>query len=77
MNQNYSASYAAALNAATAELDGLFEQAKALRNRMEQVDEVISALKPLMPGSEPSYGQDLGSSSSKEKFDAALGLAYA
>lgn len=77
MKENYAANYAAAMNAATAELDSLFEEAKTLRNRMEQIDTVITALKPLMPESESGYGHDLNPNSVRQRFDAALGLAVA
>lgn len=46
--------YQAAMDAATAELDALFEEAKRLRNRMEQIDEVINALKQLLELSQPN-----------------------
>jgi hypothetical protein len=77
MKESYAANYAAAMNAATAELDSLFEQAKALRNRMEQIDTVITALKPLMPETESVYGHELNSNSLQQKMDAVLGLAVA
>ncbi len=47
-HQAYVATYRAAMDAATGELDGLFEEAKRLRNRMEQIDSAISALKFLV-----------------------------
>ena len=77
MKESYAANYAAAMDAAMAELDSLFEEAKVLRNRMEQVDTVITALKPLMPESESNYGQELHSDSMKQRMDAALSLAIA
>ena len=77
MKETYAASYAAAMDAATAELDKLFEEARALRNRMEQIDTVITALKPLMPEAESGHGHDLNSDSMRQKMDAALGLAVA
>jgi hypothetical protein len=77
MKENFAANYAAAMNAASAELDSLFEEAKILRNRMEQIDTVITALKPLMPESESGYGHDSSQNSVRQRFDAALGLAVA
>ena len=47
-HQANAVSYRAAMEAATEELDGLFEEAKRLRNRMEQIDSAINALKPLL-----------------------------
>jgi hypothetical protein len=77
MKENYSANYVAAMDAANAELDSLFEEARRLRNRMEQIDTVVNALKPLMPGSESAQGQEANSNSSKQKIDAALDLVFA
>ncbi|HEY1579571.1 MAG TPA: hypothetical protein VGF82_21085 [Terracidiphilus sp.] len=77
MKDNYAVNYAAAMVAATAELDSLFEEARVLRNRMEQIDTVITALKPLMPETESGYGHDLHSDSMKQRMDAALSLAVA
>ena len=77
MKENYAANYAAAMAAATAELDSLFEEAKVLRNRMEQVDTVITALKPLMPETESNYNHDLHADSMKQRMDSALSLAVA
>jgi hypothetical protein len=62
-------SYRAAMDAATAELDALFEEAKRLRNRMEQIDEVISALKQLL---ELSHSHD-----ANQQLDGALTAAVA
>lgn len=82
--------YRTALEAATGELDNLFEEAKRLRNRKEQIDSAITALKPLlasgadvqtasqaMPGG--SYAQGMGTETIpiKEQIDAALGLVLA
>lgn len=77
MKENYAASYVAAMDAANAELDRLFEEARRLRNRMDQIDMVVSALKPLMPGAESAQGHDVNSNSSKQKVDAALDLVFA
>lgn len=84
MNQAHAGSYRAAMEAATSELDGLFEEAKRLRNRMEQIDSAISALKALVgTGPEASV---MGSqeheisgdpSSMRQQFDSALGMVFA
>jgi hypothetical protein len=83
-HQAYVGTYRAAMDAATGELDGLFEEAKRLRNRMEQIDSAISALKVLVGnGTEDSlagaHAQDSNSDLApvKQKFDAALGMAFA
>lgn len=68
-DQSYQVVYQAAMDAATVELDGLFEEAKRLRNRMEQIDEAINALKQLLESSEP----DLNSYSNQ--FDSTVGIA--
>ena len=73
-DQSYDVSYQAALDAATAELDRLFEETKRLRNRMEYIDEVISALKQLLEpsdsaGSEPTF--------TNQQFEDSLGVAVA
>ena len=62
------------MNAATAELDVLFEEAKRLRNRMEQVDDVINALKQLL---EPSESTGSENSATNQQFDPALDMAMA
>ena len=51
-DQSCEVSYRAAFDAATAELDELFEETRRLRNRMEQIDDVIGALKQLLEISE-------------------------
>jgi hypothetical protein len=83
-NQSYTSTYRTAMEAAKVELDVLFEDAKRLRNRMEQIDTVINALKPLAglggEGSEYSssaQSQDAGFNSMKQQIDAALGMAFA
>lgn len=50
--QPYTPAYVAAMEAATAQLDHLFEEAARLRERMEKINSVIDALKPLFPESE-------------------------
>jgi hypothetical protein len=47
--QSQAVPYLAALDAASAEFNALFEEAKKLRNRIEQIDSAIHALKPLVP----------------------------
>jgi hypothetical protein len=81
-NMNHQAnavSYRAAMEAATEELDSLFEEAKRLRNRMEQIDSAITALKPLLAsGMEVSYVPEMNSEiPMKQQIDAALGLVCA
>lgn len=72
MNEQSHVSYRAAFDAASAECNGLFEEAQKLRNRMEQIDSVISALKPLVPS--------IGSSEvnpTREQVDSVLGTVLA
>ena len=89
-HQAYAGTYRAAMEAATVELDSLFEEAKRLRNRMEQIDSAINALKPLMasgvdeqPVSETmsagSYASEVSNNGTpmKQQIDAALGLVFA
>ncbi len=87
-HQAYEGSYRAALETATEELDNLFEEAKRLRNRMENIDSVITALKPLVTSAMGapaqalpmgSHSQEMGSEASpmKQQIDAALGLVFA
>lgn len=83
-HQAYAGTYRAAMEAATVELDGLFEEAKRLRNRMEQIDSAINALKPLLaaPGEgqpEGGYSRDLNADAvpMKQQIDSALGLVFA
>lgn len=73
MDQPCDATYQTALDAATAELDKLFAEAKRLRNRMEQVDEAMGALKQLL---EPSESDDASQSNwRRQQFDTTLGIA--
>lgn len=72
------------MEAATGELDNLFEEAKRLRNRMEQIDSAISALKVLVgTGSEASSVDFMSQEMSadpipmKQQIDSALGLVFA
>lgn len=84
-HQAYAGTYRAAMEAATGELDGLFEEAKRLRNRMEQIDSAISALKVLVgPGFDaPSAGstaQEMNADANipmKQEIDSTLGLVFA
>jgi len=84
-HQAYAGTYRAAMEAATVELDGLFEEAKRLRNRMEQIDSAINALKPLMGSGadeQPvsgSYASEMSNDAvpMKQQIDAALGLVFA
>ncbi len=78
-HQANAVSYRAAMEAATEELDGLFEEAKRLRNRMEQIDSAINALKPLLAsGMDVSYAHENNEAiPMKQQIDAALGLVCA
>ena len=82
-HQAYVATYRAAMDAATGELDGLFEEAKRLRNRMEQIDSAISALKFLVGNDEASSAAAMVHEMSsdpvpmKQQIDSALGLVFA
>jgi hypothetical protein len=82
-HQEYANTYRAAMDAAMGELDGLFEEAKRLRNRMEQIDSAISALRVLVGnGTEESlaggaHAQEADGLPVKQQFDAALGMAFA
>jgi len=89
-HQAYSDSYRVAMEAATGELDRLFEEAKRLRNRMEQIDSAINALKPLVgpngegqPASEVmsagAYSREMSADTipMKQQIDSALGLVFA
>jgi|HubBroStandDraft_6_1064221.scaffolds.fasta_scaffold570343_1 hypothetical protein len=80
----YECTYRAAMEVATGELDSLFEEARQLRNRMEQFDSVISRLKVLArTGSEASSSDSLteemsaGLVAMKQQIDSALGLVFA
>jgi hypothetical protein len=68
--QSHAVTYLAAMDAASAEFNALFEEARKLRNRMEQIDAAISALKPLVPGSSPL-------NPTMEQVDSVLGLVVA
>lgn len=83
-HQAYVGTYRAAMEAATGELDGLFEEAKRLRNRMEQIDSAISALKVLVgddfeaySASAPAHEMSSDPIPMKEQIDSALGLVFA
>ena len=72
-HQAYVGTYRAAMEAATVELDSLFEEARRLRNRMEEIDSAINALKPLMGFS----AEEQPATPTKQQMDAALGLVFA
>jgi hypothetical protein len=87
-HQAYAGSYRAALETATEELNHLFEEAKRLRNRMENIDLVITALKPLVASAVGvpaqtlpmgSHSQEMGTEATpmKQQIDEALGLVFA
>jgi hypothetical protein len=84
-NQSYTSAYRTAMEAAKVELEALFEDAKRLRNRMEQIDSAIIALKPLAglggegfeSQSATAQSQDAGFSSMKQQIDSVLGMAFA
>lgn len=71
--QSYAVTYQAAMDAATTELSGLFEEAKRLRNRIEQVDAAIGALKPLLTSS--GIGSELNPT--MQQIDSVLGTVLA
>ena len=77
--QSHAVTYQAAMDAATTELSGLFEEAKRLRNRIEQVDAAIGALKPLLnsPESAHSYGINSELNPTKQQIDSVLGTVLA
>lgn len=71
--QSYAVTYQGAMDAATTELSGLFEEAKRLRNRIEQVDAAIGALKPLLTSS--GIGSELNPT--MQQIDSVLGTVLA
>jgi archaellum component FlaC len=79
MDKSYAVSYRAAMDAATTELDGLFEEVKLLRNRMEQIDSAINALKVLLPESDSTNSNEISSelNQTKQQIDSAMGLVFA
>ncbi len=83
-HQAYAGTYRAAMETATGELDNLFEEAKRLRNRMEQIDSAITALKVLVgtdseASSLDSMAQEVSIDQTpmRQQFDSALGLVFA
>jgi hypothetical protein len=83
-HQTYAETYRAAMDAATGELDGLFEEAKRLRNRMEQIDSAIIALKVLVGDdfetlSTRSAVHEISSGpvAKNQQIDSTLGLVFA
>lgn len=73
--QSHAVTYQAAMDTATSELSGLFEEAKRLRNRIEQIDAAINALKPLLSGPESgrAYGISAELNPTKQQIDSVLG----
>ena len=83
-HQAYAETYRAAMDAATGELDSLFEEAKRLRNRMEQIDSAIIALKVLvandfdaLPASVLAHEMSVVPAPTKQPIDSTLGLVFA
>lgn len=70
--QSFDVSYRAAMDAATAEQNKLFEEAKRLRNRMDQVNEALSALRLLL---DPSESDASTSNWARQQFDSTLSVA--
>ena len=68
--------YVAAVDAATAELDGLYAQAAELQNRMDQINSAIEALRPLLSGSDSSTWEQVDSelNPTKQQVDTTLGM---
>jgi hypothetical protein len=71
--QSYGIAYRAAMDAATAQLENLFEEAAQLRARMETINSLIDALKPLFADAD---SQEQGSelNPTKQQVDATLGM---
>jgi len=74
--QSNIAAYVAAVDAATGELESIFEQAAQLQNRMDQINSVIEALKPLFSEQDstsmPRAGSELNPT--QQQVDATLGM---
>ena len=68
--QSYTGAYVAAMEAATAQLEVLFEEAAQLRERLEKINSVIDALKPLFP--EYEMDSELNSIRQSAELDLAL-----
>jgi len=68
--------YVAAVDAATAELDGLYAQAAELQNRMDQINSAIEALRPLLSQSDSSTLEQMGSelNPTRQQVDTTLGM---
>jgi len=73
-DQSFDVSYRVALNAANTEMDKLLEEAKRLRNRMEQIDEAVSALKLVLEPAEPKASESIWMN---PHHDPALSVAVA
>ena len=71
--QSYEIAYRAAMDAATAQLENLFEEAAQLRARMETINSLIDALKPLFADTD---SQEPGSelNPTRQQVDATLGM---
>jgi prefoldin subunit 5 len=68
--------YVAAVDAATAELDGLYAQAAELQDRMDQINSAIEALRPLLSQSDSSTLEQMGSelNPTRQQVDTTLGM---
>ena len=73
-DQAHTTAYVAAFDAANADLERLFEEATQLRNRMDQVNSAIEALKPLLDGSDTVSAQEWNSTSSPANQQVHEGL---
>ena len=73
--QAYGAAYKVAMDAATAQLESLFEEAAQLRTRMDTINALIDALKPLFAESD-SAAQELNPelNPTRQQVDASLGM---
>ncbi len=68
--------YVAAVDAATAELDGLYAQAAELQDRMDQINSAIEALRPLLSESDSSTLEQVSSelNPTRQQVDTTLGM---
>jgi hypothetical protein len=89
-HEAYAGSYYAAMEASTQELEGMFEEAGRLRDRMTQINLALNALKPLfdsgeegqrapetMPADALSQKWNAETNQMKPKIDSTLGLIFA
>jgi hypothetical protein len=74
----YKAAYIAAMDAATLELHGLFEEAARLRTRMESIHSVIDALKPLFADSDSALSPEISSGMNpvNQQVNAGLDMVF-